>query len=393
MPSRLQVLLVSRSKDAVAELCNCLNDVRDLEVQTRITTNRQYDPLSGVVVFPDLLLLRIGPDSRDELEALGRYTPDERPPLIVIGDGSDAQSMRAAMQAGARDFLSEPIVEKDLLAAVTRLATELKPSRRKGLTELTAFINAKGGSGATFLATNVAHLLVAISNRRTVLVDLDLRFGNLPQYLDLKPKRGLLEALDVANDLDEVAIEAYMTKHESGLSVLATLNVGVDFHQELMVAGFEKVLALLSENYERVIVDLHRQIDQFSALTLERADKIVLVMQQSLPSLHDAVRMYDILTKELAVPSDRLTLIVNRYSKNASVKLADIEQALHGKTPILVPNDFQAVTESVNIGVPIYDQARRSSVTKALLRLEEFVDGRTATTSKTFITRLRGMAG
>ena len=393
MPSRLQVLLVSRSKDAAAQLYNCLSNARDLEVQTRIIKNGQFDPLSDVALFPDLLLLRIGSDSRDELEALGRYTPDERPPLIVIGDGSDAQSMRAAMQAGARDFLSEPIVEEALLAAVTRLAIEFKPSRKNGPTELTAFINAKGGSGATFLAANIAHLLTAISNRRTVLVDLDLQFGNLPQYLDLKPKRGLVEALDVANDLDGVAIEAYMTKHETGLSVLAALNIGVDWHQELMLDGFETVLRLLAENYERVIVDLPRQIDQFGALTLERADKIVLVMQQSLPGLHDAVRMYDILTKELAVPSDRLTIIVNRYSKHASVQLADIEQALHGKTLISVPNDFQAVAESVNIGVPIYDHARRSSVTKALLRLEELVDGRTVTTSKTFMTRLRGAAG
>ena len=103
--------------------------------------------------------------------------------------------------------------------------------------------------------------------------------------------------------------------------------------------------------------------------------------------------MYDILTKELAVPSDRLTIIVNRYVKNASIQLADIEQALHGETPVSVPNDFQAVAESVNIGVPIYEQARRSPVTKALLRLAELVDGRTSTTPKTFITRLRGVTG
>ncbi len=143
MPRRLQVLVVSHSEDAATQLCSCLSDAHDLDVQTRIIRNGHSDPLNGVVIFPDLLLLRIGPGSTDELEALGRYTPDERPPLIVIGDGSDPQSMRAAMQAGARDFLSEPIVEGDLLAAVTRLATESKPSRMNARTELTAFI--KGG--------------------------------------------------------------------------------------------------------------------------------------------------------------------------------------------------------------------------------------------------------
>ena len=393
MPSRHQVLLVSRSKEAADQIHACFSDARDIDIEKRIVTNGQSDPLSDVVTLPDLLLLRVAPESRDELEALARYTLDERPSLIVIGDGNDAQSMRAAMQAGARDFLSEPIVEKDLLTAVRRLTIESQPARKKGLTELTAFINVKGGSGASFLAANVAYLLAAVSNRRTTLVDLDLQFGNLPQYLDLKPKRSLLEALDVADDLDGVAIEAYMTKHETGLSVLAALNISVDLHQEPMLSAFDNVLNLLVENYERVIVDLPRQIDSFGARTLERADRIIFVMQQSVPSLHDAVRMYDILTKELAVPSGRLTVIVNRYLKHASVQLADIEQALHGIVPISVPNDFQAVAESVNIGVPIYDQARRSPVTKALLRLEELIDGRPVPTSKSFINRLRGVAG
>jgi pilus assembly protein CpaE len=259
--------------------------------------------------------------------------------------------------------------------------------------ELTAFVNAKGGSGATFLAANVAHLLTKISNRRTALVDLDLQFGSLPQYLDLKPKRGLLEALNVASDLDGVAIEAYMAKHETGLAVLAAVNLGVDLHQELMVDGFNNLLDQLAGNYERVIVDVPRQIDQLGASTIERSDKVVIVMQQSVPAIHDAVRLYDLLIKELAVLPDRVTVVVNRYSKNASVQLTDIEKALHGKTPIIVPNDFQAVAESINIGVPIYEQARRSSVTKALLRMEEFIDGRPVAASNSFITRLRGVAG
>ena len=121
MPSRQQILLVSRSNDAAEPIQNCFSSAPDIEVKKRIVTNGQTDPLSGVASFPDLLLLRVAPDSLQDLEALARYTPDERPPLIVIGDTSDAQSMRVAMQAGARDFLAEPIVQDDLLAAVMHL--------------------------------------------------------------------------------------------------------------------------------------------------------------------------------------------------------------------------------------------------------------------------------
>ncbi|HEY5624695.1 MAG TPA: AAA family ATPase [Gammaproteobacteria bacterium] len=393
MPSRYEVCIVSRSKDSADQLYACLSEAHDLQVEKRAITNGDMDPLRGMLTMPDLLVLHIGSSAAGELDVIAGYSPDERPPLIVVGDGSDARAMRAAMHAGARDFLAEPIAEEDLLSSVRRFMVETQPSRKKGTMELISFINSKGGSGATFLATNLAHMLAAVSNRRTALLDLDLQFGTLPQYLDLKPKRGLMDALEVADDLDSVALEAYMTRHESGLSVLAALNSTIDVHQEPMLDAFDRVLELLAITYERIVVDLPRHIDSFAAITLERSDRIAIVVQQSVPSLQDAVRVYNIATKELAIPRDRLTVVVNRKMKNAAVEIADIEQALHGIKPVVVPNDFQGVAESVNIGVPIYELSRRSQVTKSLLRLVEDFDGRTIAKPKGLISRLRGASG
>lgn len=392
MSSKYDLLLVSRSQDSADQLFECLTQAPDLRVEKRVITNGDSDPLRGVLSVPDLLVLHIGSGSISELDAIAKYSPEERPPLIVVGDGSDPSSMRTAMHAGARDFLAEPISEEDLLSSVRRFTAEAKPARRSKSTEIVSFINSKGGSGATFLATNTAHLLATVADRRTALVDLDLQFGNLTQYLDLKPKRGVIDALDVAEDLDSVAIEAYMTPHETGISVLAGMNTHFDLQQDLMLEGFDRVLELLSANYERIVVDVPRHIDQFGAATLERSDRIAIVVQQSIPSLQDAARIYDIVTRKLAVPSDRIMVVLNRMFKNAAVEIADVEQSLHGMKPFVIPNDFQAVAESVNIGVPIYDLARRSPVTKALLQLAEDLDGRPAAKPKGLISRLRGAA-
>jgi pilus assembly protein CpaE len=392
MSSKYDLFLVSRSQDSANQLFECLAQAPDLRVEKRVITNGDADPLRGLLSVPDLLVLHIGSGPSGELDAIAKYSPEERPPLIVVGDGSDSGSMRAAMHAGARDFLAEPISEEDLLSSVRRFTAEAKPARRSKSTEVISFINSKGGSGATFLATNTAHLLASVSDRKTALVDLDLQFGNLTQYLDLKPKRGIIDALEVADDLDSVAIEAYMTLHETGLSVLAGMNAHFDLQQDLMLEGFDRILELLSENYERVVVDLPHHIDQFGAATLERSDRVAIVVQQSIPSLQDAAKMYDIVTKRLAVPTDRIMIVVNRMIKNAAVELADVEQSLYGLKPFVIPNDFQAVTESVNIGVPIYDLARRSPVTKALLQLAEDLDGRPASKPKGLISRLRGAA-
>jgi pilus assembly protein CpaE len=368
-----------------------LADARDLAIETHVIDSRQRDPLHGVAALPDLLLLRVGASSVHSLEALAAYPPAERPPLIVIGDVNHPGCMRAAMRAGARDFLMEPVAREELLASITRIAAEHKPARTNGHCRTTAFINAKGGSGATFLACNIAHLFAGVSNMQTALLDLDLQFGALPRYLDIQPKRSLLEALDVADDLDGTAIDAYLTKHESGLAVLAGLRDTAMLQQELMTDRFEAVLALLAGNFEQLVIDVPRHIEPFGAIALERADQIVLVMQQSVPSLHDAARMYDVLTRNLAIHGERISIVVNRYHRAASVELGDIEQSFGDKTLICIPNDFRAVTESINIGVPIYQYARRSSVTKALMRLEKQLGGKAADVAKSFFPMLRGI--
>ena len=232
MSSRPRLLLVARSREAAGALQHMLSSAPDLSIETRLIDEHDLDPLGGVMRSPDLLLLKLNGRSHEELGELLRYGAEERPPLIVIGDASNAQSMRIAMQAGARDFLTEPVLTEDLLAAIELVSAERRGSKSHKHCELVAFINAKGGSGATFLACNVAHLFTSVSNLKTAIVDLDLQFGTLPQYLDVQPKRGLLEALDVADDLDGVAIDAYLTRHESGLSILAGLRDSAMLQQD-----------------------------------------------------------------------------------------------------------------------------------------------------------------
>jgi pilus assembly protein CpaE len=387
--SRQRILIVSGSAEAAAGLRELIGEGHGLSIEERIVGGGQPDPLAGMSSLPDLLLLRGGQGAIATLEALAAYPQAARPALIVIGDVRDADGIRAAMRCGARDFLAEPVAREDLLGSIARVAAEIGLRRGGEQGGVTAFINAKGGSGATFLACNIAYLLAAVSEKQTVLVDLDLQFGALPGYLDVEPKRSLLEALDVADDLDAAAIDAYLTRHDAGLAVLAGQRDSAMLQQELMTDRFETVLNLLAANFERLVVDVPRRIEPFGAMVLERADRVVLVVQQSVPSLHDATLLHDLLTRYLSIPPERIGIAVNRYHKAASVELADIERAFDGPPMVCIPNDYRAVTESINMGIPIFEYARRSSVTKALLQLEKQLGGTALDSSKGLITRLR----
>ena len=240
---------------------------------------------------------------------------------------------------------------------------------------MTAVVNAKGGAGATFLACNLAHLAVSTTGESTALIGLDMQFPTLPSYFDMKLQHGLMQALESADELDAVALDAIMASHDSGLKLLAAIPEDFRFGFDNLVQQTNKLFDLLLDNYKHVVVDMPRRIDEFNAHVISRASRILLVVQQSLPHVQDATRLQQLLRDQLGIPSSQLLVVVNRYAKNAEIQLGDIEKALPGSEVVTVPNQYKAVSESINFGVPMYEYARQSTVTRSLIELQSKLFG------------------
>jgi len=386
----VNVLLVSRSRDTLDELEGLLGKYDELRLERRLVVNGHVDPMHGVEKLPGVLVLHLSPAWQEELASLARRPPAERPPLIVLGPSGDMAAMRAAMQAGARDFLPMPVDPGELLAALTRLVRDRQATRQAAQGTVTAFMNAKGGSGASLLACNVAHIMTVVSGKQVALLDFDLQFGTLPLYLDLYPKRGLLQALANLDDLDEVAIDAYLTAHRSGLKVLGHAADDPLSSDEVGANQVERLLDLIAGRAEHLVVDLPRRIDAVSSAVIDRASQVVVVVQQSVTTLRDAARVLQILRRDLAVPRERLTLVVNRYDKNAAVTLDDIEKSLGFSDLTLVPNDFRTVSECIDSGTPLHESARGAAITRAVMALETRLGGSSAAARPGLIARTFG---
>ena len=108
------------------------------------------------------------------------------------------------MRAGARDALPEPVAADELQAAINRMLMEVQAEQGTG-GKLVAVMNAKGGSGATMLACNLAHQL-SIRGGRTLLLDLDLQFGTVAHCLDVLPTHSHMEVLKQVDELDGIAL-------------------------------------------------------------------------------------------------------------------------------------------------------------------------------------------
>jgi len=258
--------------------------------------------------------------------------------------------------------------------------------------DLTAVVSAKGGSGASFMAVNLAHIMASTSRARVAILDLDLQFSSLAQYLDLKPEHSLLQALDMGEQLDGVALAAYMARHESGLSMIGVLEDEMVLTRDIPLERFVHLLDVVQQNYDHIMVDLPRQIDDVAAAVYERADHVLLVMQQEIGNLRDAMRLRNILVRQLGVAEDKLDIVINRYDKNSPVEVADVRRALAGnkRDPLLIPNQYRDVSASINTGIPMLDHQKTSAVTKALMQIEGRLVGRRDVTSRSALSRVFG---
>ncbi|OHC30167.1 MAG: hypothetical protein A2Y50_10970 [Pseudomonadales bacterium RIFCSPLOWO2_12_59_9] len=361
----LRLLISSRDAVALHHLEDISQRASGLQVSTRLVSNGHTDPLYGLEQLPDFLLLGVSHLWREELAALLQRPAHERPPLLVCGPLNEHEGMRLAMQAGARDFLPEPVAAEELLAALSRM---VKETRGSSSGKLLAVINAKGGSGATLLACNLAHQLSA-KGGDTLLLDLDLQFGSVAHYLDVQPNHSHVEVLQQIDGMDSMALRGFCNHFSPTLHVLGGRENELCLPMDVRLEQLEALLHLARSSYDWVVVDLPRQIDHLTGITLEQADRVFIVVQQSISHLKDASRLARILRDELGVQGSHLQIVVNRYNKAAPITLRDIAAALQCSELQKLPNDFAVVSESQNTGVPLGLQAPRAPITLALHEL------------------------
>ena len=389
----MKILISSRSEEALKNIESGIAGDARYQIEGILMINGARDPLRVVDYRPDVLIMLAIVHLVEELQSLAARPGRDRPAIIVVGNQLPADATRHAMRAGARDFIPEQEAA-ELVESLNRLSSELYAETNDVSGKAIVVVNAKGGSGGTFVATNLAQLSVTLGGEETAIVDLDFQYAPLPHYFDVKPKRGLLEALANADELDETAVGAYAVKHEAGLQIFAPIpdaQSAVDFN---LGDRMMHMLEILKSRYDKVVIDMPRHLDEVSSRVLQSADEVLLVMQPSLLAVHDAVRLKTVLINELEIPDERITIVLNRYTRNSSLDADDVSSALDEEDLVLIPNQYKLVAESLDMGEPVVEHAPTSAVAKALVGLQGRVMGQRPRENKSFLAktvmRLRG---
>lgn len=328
------------------------------------------------VEAPDALILEISEKDTAGCREVIEYVSTLKGRIAVYvhcSDGS-AEMMRRFMHAGVKDFYTGPIQTEELKLSLM----EVMSAKRQLLQEkqvkggITAFLNAKGGGGATTLAVNVAHSLARDHQAKTVLIDFDLQFGAAALSLDLNPSSTIMDALRDIERIDNVFLQALMTKHASGLDVLAAPG-DIASIENVREDGVRHILESCAQHYEFVILDMPRVFMPWMVEGLRQANPLMLVVHHDLASIRDAKVILDALP-HLRIAGDHVELVNNRAMTTAgTVNITHVKKTLGHERVHRVSNDYETAVRAQESGVPLVEIAKNSDFTRDVRRLADYL--------------------
>ncbi len=273
--------------------------------------------------------------------------------LYACGAPNDPQLIIETMQAGAREFLPKPVSARSIAMAFGRYIDERERLRAgsKSRGKIYSVTAAKGGSGATSVAINIATIAAEAKGTRVAVMDLNSPVGDAASYLNLKPQFFLSDALAAAQRLDSLLLETFMTK-SGNLSILP----GPKQIRPSMISPpfLAKLLRVVAGSYSHIFVDLPSILDQeIMQATTDASEAILVVMTPELPAVWRTHRLITLLASYGC--GDRLKLILNRNNSRDEITEKEITRALNHPIFFRLPNNYSAAIQAINKGKPIVE--------------------------------------
>nr|WP_163267043.1 AAA family ATPase [Chelativorans alearense] len=323
---------------------------------------------------PNLVVVECHEDKsklKEELEALALECIAGTK-VIVIGSSNDVNLYRELTEAGVDDYLVAPVAPMAFVEAVSRC---FRSSVEEKLGRIIAFIGAKGGSGSSTIAHNVAAAMVDRSDADVLVADLDLQFGTVGLDFDIDSPQGMVEIIEGVNRVDEVLIKRIAVKHSERLHLLP-VNAAFDRSFNLKEEDVDRLLDVARSSSWHLVLDIPHLWTPWTKKALLSADEIVVTATPDLASMRNAKNIIEHLKK--ARPNDPPPrLVLNRVGtpKMPEIKLKDFAAAVGVEQWVTIPFDPQAFGKAANEGRMVTKVARGSKAARAMSELAWRVSG------------------
>ena len=341
---------------------------RDQDFRTNITRRLRSSGLSigvaderhlGAGTGPDLVISDIRAGGSSVQWAVERVrTTWASADIIAVARGSEPEQILQSMRAGANEFVAWPleqgqisIFDEALRSALVRAAERAKGRIGDRPTAQTlSFFGAKGGAGTTTLAVNTA-IDIARTKKPTLIIDLHQFLGEVALFLGVRPRFTVVDAIDNLHRIDAEFLRELVTRHKSGLDILAGAEQ-VDRPGQPDAPAVEQLLQILARHYEYIVIDAGTVTSACAEVAVYGADTIYIVANPDVPSIRNTQRLVDRIC-QLGADRDRLRVVLNRTSDQHLIAPKQIETALGHPITQAFASDYNTVSAALNSGVPL----------------------------------------
>ena len=338
-----------------------------------------FDQLTGPQL-PDVVVLHSDPSATSEALSLAELFEQQCPTVsVVLVSDNGAEIGLTALRAGVHDVL-HPLAEIADMRLVISRAGHVARTRRAAAAAMAvgqakdgpdrgrviSVVSPKGGVGKTTVATNLAVGLARMRPNSTVLVDLDIQFGDVGSALSLAPEYSLADTVHGPATQDTMVLKTFLTQHSTGLYVICAPESPAAM-DTIGGKDVEHLLQMLTSEFQYVVVDTAPGLSEHTLSAMDQTTDLVLVTSMDVPGVRGLRKEIDVLA-ELGLLRESHQVILNFAEQRGGLSLADVEATIGTGVDLLLPWS-KAATISVNQGVPMLQSGVHDPLTKRLREL------------------------
>lgn len=320
-------------------------------------------------IWPDdiqLVLIEFNGDVQQTLNQVHQIlTLAQGVTLYILLKEKDADFIIEASHHGVQGFIECPNEVLNILSIL-----HMQDRRRKGKNGVvSSFFSLKGGVGCTALAANSSAYLNEMTDQKTVLVDLNMPFGDAALYLNMESQNlySLTDFVYNLNRFDEKLIYKSLSQHKSG-TYLLPLPTDVAELENLNGDSIRTIIHVLRRYFDHVIIDCASDLSDITLSCLEESDNITLVAEPSLSSFRSVNTTLQI-TQQLGFVKESIKLVINRSQPGEDEMMDEIVEAFALDTVLYIENNYAAFHESLKAGVLVKDCSEQGYLQEQLHNL------------------------
>ena len=377
------ITLIDKTEESIERVSRLLRNLSGLEIGQ---TSTSLDDLRSLMLEKIPAIVLVGPlytlvDLENLLKTCGQGAGLVK--IILFTGEQSSNIFRKAIKINIFDVLEFPFNYGDMKEAISRARVAIKEitgekdipqteeTRAKNkISKNIMIFSSKGGTGKSFIATNLAIDLYNQTKKRVVLVDLNYQSGDIALILDIVPRHTFYDIASIINQLDTEMLSSFLTQHSSGVKILPA-PVDPTQSESISTKATVKILDTLAKICDYMVIDAPSNFSENTLALLEKIDFLCMVASMDVTSIKNLKVSLEVVD-QLKFPQENTLIIINRANTKVGITTDEIEDTLKRKIDITIPSD-RLVTLTINQGNPLISVYPKSTVSKSINKLTKYL--------------------